>query len=326
MILKRLVKFGFFLQVLVLVISAILLWFPSFIHPVLPDKPASAGILYVVVSEALNGLPLASTLFAFFCALAMSLLFYFVVSLNELLPRDHLLIAILLMFLLSWNPSLLKLYPILPAGIFILGAFIPLMKIYAIQDPYRQVFTASMSISIASLIYIPVVYLLPLIWLSFLTYRITGWREWIIVLIGFSLPYLYWITWLFVTDEMSVSLAALITEIIPERLTFSIPDYKALIWMSTSGFMLAMAGLIHINFIQDKLISIRRRSFLMITFTFLSLLIMVLSSDPLTDSFTLLYIPLAFFLTNAIVLVKKSKVPELLIIIFIALLIVLRNL
>lgn len=326
MILKRLTKFGFFLQILLLLVMAIILWFPSFIHPLPPDRPVNAGILYTLLSDAIVSLPVLATVIAFGFAMVLSLMLYLLASINELISRDNLLVAILLMYFLSWNPSFLHLYPLLPAGLFILAAFFPLMRMHGMQDPYRQVFTSSMSISIASLFYLPAIYLLPLVWLSFLTYRITGWREWIITFIGFSIPYLYLLTWFFISDQLLTFLEVYQTALLPQVLSFQIPDTVPFIWMTSSVLMLGLMGLIHINFIQDKLISIRRRSFLMVSYSFLSLLVLIFSAVPSMNSFTLLYIPLAFFSTSAMMMAKRSLIPELLVILYIILLLVLRNL
>jgi hypothetical protein len=324
MILKKLTKLGFFIQVLLLVTSAIILWFPSFIHPSPPVKPGNSGILYILLFDLLINNPVTATAIAFGISLFMSFMLYLLAAINELISRDNLLAAILFMLLLSWNPSFLHLYPLLPAGLFILAAFFPLMRIYGMQDPYRQVFTASMSISLASLFYLPAVFLLPLVWLSFLTYRITGWREWIIVIIGFAIPYLYLFTWLFISDQLSANLQMIISALFPKEFSFQLHETIPMIWLTSSAFMLALMALIHINFIQDKLISIRRRSFLMISYSFLAVLILLFSADPAMNSFPLLYLPLAFFSTTSIMMVKKSRVPELLILVYLLILLVLR--
>jgi len=157
-------------------------------------------------------------------------------------------------------------HAILPAGILIIIALNAIMGMYGRPAAYHQVFTAAFSIGIASLFYIPLAYLMLMIWLTLITYRISTWHEYVVSVVGFILPLIYYISWLFWNDNLPSGLHQLgdnlFNLILPPRLSI-----VNMIWLWVSGFVLVVTMVAVLNIMNDKVISLRRRSWVLFNFS-----------------------------------------------------------
>jgi hypothetical protein len=214
-------------------------------------------------------------------------------------------------------------HALLPAGIFVIIALNSLMMMYGRQTAYHQVFTAAFSIGLASLFYLPLAYLLLLVWFTLVTYRVSTWREYIISIIGFATPVVYYMSWLFWNDNLESGLqhasAALFRLIRPERI--SLFDT---IWLSVSAFILVITMFAILNIMSDKLISLRRKAWVLFNFSFTALIAVFVAGWPILNANYIFVIPLSFFLTGSFSLIKRPFWFEVLAIGYLLLLVVMR--
>jgi hypothetical protein len=322
--LKRIVKLGFFLQLIIFTAVTLLLWLPSILEPKPALRLVSEGPLYAMFAELAVGLPLLSTLTALFFTLGISILVYIIGASNDIHNRDNFFSATFMMFFLSWNHSFLVLQPVIPAALLVLFAVMTIMKMYGWQDPLRQVFSASLSIGLASLFYFPAVYFLLLLWFSFITYRVTGWREWMISFIGFILPFIYLFSWYFWIDQFNEGVLRLVKSIDDPGLNLKGIVTVDFVWLITLILIILVASFSMVNLVQDKLISIRKKSFVIVNILFASFPVILLSGSPLVFSHQLLYLPLSLMLTMVLSNSKKTLYLEAGTLIFIGILLVFR--
>ena len=180
---------------------------------------------------------------------------------------------------------------------------------YGKQAPYRQVFTAAFSLSMASLFYLPLVYMILLLWFSLISYRISSWREYAITLIGFILPWIYYVSLLFWNDNVVSGLEnisnSLLNLVLPERLsTINI------LWLAVSVFVLVVTMTAVLNVVSDKLINLRRRAWVMFGYCVASLIVVLLSGWPILSANYLFVIPLSFFITGSVSMLKRPFLFE----------------
>lgn len=90
--------------------------------------------------------------------------------------------------LLQFSPSILL------ANLFLLAGLDPLLGVFRQGRVLSQYFKAGIWIGLASLIYPPYIATLPALWVSILFTRAFHWREHLVCLLGFSVPFLYWIS------------------------------------------------------------------------------------------------------------------------------------
>jgi hypothetical protein len=308
--LRRISKLTFFLQFLLFIGITALFWIPVFMNPRAPLHLSAEGPLYTVIADLFSlHLYLSESLTLIF-VIGLSLILYFIGSVNDILPRENFLSSILFVFLFSWNTEVLRMNPLLPAGLLVIISIYTLMRMYGQSEPYRQVFTASACVGLASLFYLPSMYFLIMIWISLVTYRVGSWREWIIALIGFIIPFIYLLSWYFWKDNFSNGTHRIIASVNDPGIVINgIRSFEA-VWMILSAFLLIITLIIVVNLSQDKLISMRRKTFIMVNFVLAYGIMMLMSGSPILIVIQLLYIPLAFFMASSLSLMKKGIILD----------------
>lgn len=320
--LKRLSKTGFLLQFIIFLAVGTILWFPAFVHPPPLVNIKLSGVLYLLFSGWISGNSIIAVSLAAFLVVAQAFMLHILLSSNDLVPRDSFIDGIIYLVCMSWNPSLLFFHPAIPAGLFILLALYMLMKMYGQSEPYQYVFTAAFSVSIASLIYLPALYFMIGLWISLLTFRIASWREWFITIIGLMVPFLYVISyyfWIGALQEGWQQIVAALRFQKSEGYTMTVAE---IVFLVTAILMMAIATIATLNAIQDKLISIRRKTWVILDFTLAGLIGVILTFGSWKTGHFFLMMPLAFFLTYAAIAIKKSRINDLLVLLFILMAIV----
>jgi hypothetical protein len=205
----------------------------------------------------------------------------------------------------SWNSNYQTLHAVLPAGVFIIIALHTIMDMYGRQAAYHQVFTAAFSLGIASLFYLPLTYMLLLLWFTLITYRVSAWREYAVSVIGYVLPFIYYVSWLFWNDRLGVDLqqlpASLFNFILPARISL-----LNTIWLLVSLFVTIITMMAVLNVMNDKLISLRRKAWVLFNYTLVALVIVVVAGWPFLSVNYLFVIPMSFFIAGSISLIKRS--------------------
>jgi hypothetical protein len=297
-------KSGTFIQFTLYAAVMAVFWIPALVHPGAPVITKADGYFYTLMVSWLVPFPVMTAILALLIVVLLSLFLFYMYQANGFFGRSNFLPAIIVLLAFSWNPSFQTMHAVLPAMLFIIIALNSILSMYGQQGAYHQVFTATFSVSIASLFYAPVACLLLLVWFSLISYRISGWREYAISVIGFLVPYIYFLSWLFWNDNVIQGLTQLHNSIFnlvrPSRIPL-IPT----IWLSVSAFMLVITMIAILNIMSDKLISLRRRAWVLFNFSFVSLIASLLAGWPILSANYLFIIPLSFFLTGSFVLIKR---------------------
>jgi hypothetical protein len=324
--LKLLSKTGFFLQFIVFLAIATILWFPTFIHPLPPVETDLSGPLFIVLKNWLQGAVIVSTSIAALLIISQAFLLHVLLSSHDLIPRDSFIDAIIFLVLMSWQPTMLCLHPALPAGFLVLLAIFMIMKMYGETDSYKNVFSASLSVGVAALFYQPAIYFMAGIWFSLFTYRITSWREWLITVMGLVLPLIYLFSYYYWDGTLSQGLDLIDRSVRIQFLSkISFTPVEMVFWIGALSAMV-LSSLMTLNSIQDKVISIRRKNWIMFDFSLAGMLFLLVAIGTLKTGHYLVMMPLAYFLTYAAIAVKKSRINDLIVVAFILMVIVLHYL
>lgn len=298
-------KSGTFIQFTIFTVILVMIWIPAFVNPLPPVQTPSDGPLYtLLVNNWLHQFTILTVAIALLLVVSQALILFYVYQANGFFGRSNFLPAIIILLAYSWNSNFQTLHAVLPAGIFIIIALHSIMVMYGRQAAFHQVFIAAFSIGIASLFYIPLAYLLLMIWFTLITYRISTWREYAVSIIGYILPFIYYISWLFWDNNLQQGLqhlsGSLVNLILPPRVSMI-----NTIWLSVSAFILAITMIAVLNLMNDKLISLRRRSWVLFNFSFTAVIAILLAGWPILSANYLFVIPLSFFLTGSVSLLKR---------------------
>jgi len=298
-------KSGTFIQFAIFSVILIIFWIPAIVHPLLPVTTPADGPLYTLLVKYLYPYPALTVVVALILVIIQSLILFYVYQANGFFGRSNFLPAIIILLAYSWNGNYQTLHAILPAAIFIIIALNALMGMYGQQAAYHKVFTAAFSLGIASLFYIPLTYLLLLIWFTLITYRISSWREYAVSIIGYILPFVYYISWLFWSDSLQQGLiqlsGSLFNLVLPARLSLI-----NTIWLSVSAFIAIVTMIAVLRTMGDKLISLRRRSWVLFNFSFTAIILVLLAGWPILSANYLFVIPMSFFITGSVTIIKRS--------------------
>lgn len=140
--------------------------------------------------------------------LAFLLVLFESLFLNHLLVRHGLFSkmsffpALLYMVFLSHDPRLLTFHPLLIANLFFLSALSNLLRSYDTASPYELIFNAGFLITCGGLFYAPFLFFTPLLFICLFVYRLYGWREWILSVLGWFTPWIFVLSYLYLTDSI----------------------------------------------------------------------------------------------------------------------------
>jgi len=316
-------KSGTFIQFTIYTVILALMWIPAFINPVPPVLSPSDGPLYILIANGLQQSTYLSVALALMLIILQSFILFYVYQANGFFKRSNFLPAIIILLAYSWNSNFQTMHAVLPAALFLILALNSIMGMYGKPASYQHMFVTSFSIGIASLFYIPLAYLLIMIWFILITYRISSWREYAVSIIGYILPFIYYFSWLFWNDDLQKGLehlaGSLVNLILPPRI--STIDT---IWLSVSAFLMVVTMIAVLNIMNDKLISLRRRSWVLFNFSITVLIAILLAGWPILSANYLFAIPLSFFVTGSLTMIKRPFWFEMLVLACLLLLVVMR--
>jgi hypothetical protein len=321
--LKWISKSGTFIQFTIFIVILLAFWIPAFVHPSLPVLTPADGPLYKLLLDFLYLYPALTVAVSLLFVIIQALVLFYVYQSNGFFGRSNFLPAIIILLAYSWNGNYQTMHALLPAGVFIIIALNALMSMYGQPAAYHHVFTTAFSLGIASLFYIPLTYMLLLIWFTFITYRISGWREYAVSVIGYLLPFIYYVSWLFWSDSLPEGLSlltgSLFNLVLPARLSLI-----NTIWLSVSAFFVVVTMMAVLNVMGDKLISLRRKAWVLFNFSLTSIIVVLFAGWPILSTNYLFVIPMSFFITGSLMLIKRSFWFEMLALVYFLLLISMR--
>ncbi len=193
------------------VYSAILIPIIAFLFWMEPLKaPASLAVypgegmmpLYTFFAKFYTGSSVWPVLTGFILILLNSLILSMLSYEFQFLQHRTFLPGILYVSIVSSFPSLQTFHPVYPATLFVLISVYYIFSTYHRRNEISSTFNASFFLSIGALFSLPVLMLLPLIWISiFVLQKNDNWRLLVIPLIGISLPWLILWSFLFVSGS-----------------------------------------------------------------------------------------------------------------------------
>jgi len=267
-------------------------------------------------------LPLAAVLFAFALVVFEAYLWNTFINKQSLLKQSSYFTATFYLLLFSCRPVLVSLYPSLLSSLFLILAFRSLAESYKKEKALGDAFNAGIFTGIASLIYFPSSVFIVFLWIGLLTIRSLVWREWVISVIGFILPFGFTLAYysVFYTPEnfWYENLIAPISEYHKPQ----VPGWQQVFLLSA----MAGAGLICMFYflgkISDNGVKNQKISALMVWFVVFAVGSIILSPQKDARSFMLLALPLSFILANYFARTKWKIIPEFLFMLLLAVIVI----
>jgi hypothetical protein len=314
-------RINIFFQLITILVVAVILFMPVIMNPAPTMVTKEPHPLYTFFILITGGMPIFMISVAIGILIFLSFFLYAILISHDMHPRESLLPVIFYLILAAGLKDSVGLGPALIASIFLIISLFLIIRIYGSNQPYKQVFSASFCVSVAALFYAPAMTFMLFIWLSFLTYRIASWREWVISLIGAIVPLLYMISYFFWIGKLP-GIFFNFGDFFNNPLT-RFPKFGLwqMIFLGFSGIALLMGLFRQIILIQDRLISIRRKTWIFIDFIIVAVLSAFLAGNDLRGHIAIIAIPGALFLSSSVTGKKASFTYELVAIIMVILLV-----
>lgn len=320
---RLILKSGEITQVLVFLAVLAIFWIPSFANPGVPSHLPLDGPLYTWMTQLINSVPMLALFIELGFIIAIALLLNLILLSNDLIQRKNFLPAIFIVLLLSWNNNLQALNPVVPALLFIIISIFYLLSAYNQQAPYKQLFTAGIMVGIASMFYLPFMVLLLGLFFSMLTLRINSLREWLIPVIAFLLPGIYWISIAYLFDT-PFPLVLVFRKTGIQMMFLNEVGNTTIFWIVSCWLFLLYSLFSTLNQLNARLISIRRKTYIIVDFLLVAVLILLSSGHVFLYVNMLIILFLCAFLAMYFDGSKRTTILDLIFSIFTVSLIVLR--
>ncbi|MBI4947413.1 MAG: hypothetical protein HY840_13555 [Bacteroidetes bacterium] len=302
------------ISIVLLPIALICLWVYGFIHPIAPLTEHAAP-LYKLLTAGIAQYPLLLTLISFLLVFCGAVLINHLVERNEIVATQTYLPALVYVVLMSLQPEMFSLHPIVIANLLMLFALNKLMQTYRKETAYAEAFDTGFLISIASLFYIPSGIFILLLWIGLLIIRPFIWREWIISLIGLILPWTFLVFYYFWNNTLDALKYEVFyyTNIAPRK-SFSVFVFSYYEYLQMTLLMVAVffsAG----RFLKDlskSTVQSRSNLLLMLYFLILGFASIFIAPSYSTIYLSFLAIPFSIFFSSFLLFAKKEWIAEIL--------------
>jgi hypothetical protein len=301
-------------SIVLLPIALIVLWAYGFFHPVVPLTEHAAP-LYKLLISGIEDYPFLLTLISFILIFCEALLINYIVEKNEIINTTTYLPALVYIVLMSLQPEMFSLHPIVIANLFMLLAVYKLMQTYRKETAYSEAFDTGFFIALAVLFYIPSIVFILLLWIGLIIIRPFIWREWVISLLGLMLPLAYLMFYYFWNSKLdALEYDALYYTLIAPSKSFNALSFSSAEYMQMA--VLLFAAIFSVGrFMRDlSKGTVRTRSNLLLIlyffiFSFASIFIAPEYSIPYLS---FLSIPFAIFFSAYLLFAKREWIAEVL--------------
>jgi len=304
------------------VIGAVL-WLKSLINPFTWSwYPGENGnILFRPLYYLLVNQPFYSVLFAFTLLILMAVLMqqindsYSFIRIRTKLPGS------LFVIIVSGLPQLHTLHPVYPAALFLLLAIERLFDQFDKNKAYPGIFNTGLFIGIGSLFYFNLIFLFPAFLAGIIILcRDYKWREFVIMILGLALPFVFAFGYMITVDEATLFLQSIVDNLkVP--VDYIRHDGNLHIFLSLIALLVAIGSVKILQQFDSKKVSTRKY------FTiFLLLFISTVASALLIPSASIemlvfASVPVTFLLSNFFVFIKSRFWGELLFLLFLGMVI-----
>lgn len=236
-----------------------------------------------------------------------------IVNRHEVLFRNSYLPAFMYVLLMSCALPLLQFHPLIVVNLIMLIVLDKTFSLFKGESPTTSLFDCGFLVSAASLVYFPAAFFFVLFLIALAMLRPFNVREWVIVFVGFLLPYFFLSVYFFWTDQLQSGWHQIKERFYPGQFKLEFVWDQPLLglMMLFSVLLLLSMYLLRQNFYKNV---IRTRSYQQILFLYFLIAVFssrLLGAVPLYQ-FTMLAIPLAvFFSYYFLAATKRPWISEL---------------
>lgn len=294
---------------LLLLIYALVLKFPGFLHPSKPLQQSGDHYLYTQLVRFLASLhipPIVYSLFAFLLLLGQALLLNRIFNAQKMIARPTYLPAMAFILVTSlfveWNQFSAPLI----INAFLIWIFYRMMLLYNVPKAGNVIFNIGLLLGIVTMLYHPAVVFILLVIFTLFIMRPFRIREWVIALLGVTTPYYFLALILYFTNQWSWG------HILP-TITFNLPRIPTSVFTTISISLLVIpfiaGGVFVQNNLNKMLIQVRKGWSLLLLFLMISLSVILIDGDTNYVNWILCVVPISAFHAAAYFYPLNKTIP-----------------
>lgn len=293
---------------LILLIYALVLKFPMFLHPSAPDR--NGNYLYRLLLNGLDTISQKNMFFysvlAFLLLFSQATLFNRIFNHLKLLAKPNYLAGMSYILVTSLLPDWNHFSAPLLINSLLIWIWYRMVSLYNVQFPLSSVFNIGLLTGIVTLIYLPAVAFLILMFFALLIMRPFRVREWVMSLVGFTSPYYFLLIFLYLTNQLSWK------NILPS-IDFAVPGIPRSIWITAGIVLLFVPFMIGGFFVQNNLnkllIQVRKSWSLLLVFLLVSVIVILINRGASYETWFLTAVPFAAFHASAYYYPQSKALP-----------------
>jgi len=295
----------YFAQISWIIIFAILFAIPGFVQ--LNGEAWSSNTLFLKLSCLHPWLNIhwVYESIQFLSILFIAFLIKYILTNHQLVHHSNFLPSLLMIALFGFQ-QLFYFELIMSLNLLLLVFFYQfILQSFDEEKPDNAIFSASFFIGLATLISYNNLAFLVLIWISFVVFQNYSWRYIPISIAGIIVPYLFFLTYLFWTNQLDL-ISAEWTAL--TNYPYQLPELKnlfSIIIYSILGFLILISLSKIIPETSSKIISIRKKVSFSLWFLLISIIAMLFSNEQIVKNIFL--IPLSGLLGYYLRVVKTRR-------------------
>ncbi len=281
---------------LLLFVYALVLKFPLFLHPFLPALHPEDNYLYRFILTMLNSLfgqaALPYAVLSFIILFSQATLLNSICNYHKMLPRASYLPGMSYILVTSLLPDWGHFSAPLLINSIMIWCWYRMVALYNSSTPVSAIFNIGFLLGIATLLYIPAIAFLILLFFALLIMRPFRIQEWFIGFIGFTAPFYFLILVLYFVHQLHWQ------NLVP-RIRFTFPAIPGSVWIIASISLLIIPFIIGGIFVQNNLnkmlIHIRKSWSLLLVFLIAAILVIIINKAGSYENWIVTAMPFAVF-------------------------------
>lgn len=260
--------------------------------------------LYKAMAEILGNMYFISWLTGIAFLLSGAFMINHIVNTHEISKRSY-LPGLIYIITASNSTEALRLHPILISNLFLLFAINRLLDIYRREETFSEVFDSGFLIALATLFYFPSIVFFGIILICLLLFHSFIWREWLISIIGFALPFLFLLIYYYLIDMRTDLFSQNIQNFTASK---NQDSYSTITRIYIGLVVLILALALAANFTNVKGIKLKTKKSTALVFWYLALSFSAILAftDFLQTDFALIAAPFSMVFGNYLLNVKRG--------------------
>lgn len=298
------------LALVIIPLLAVVLWIPGFLDPLLPVEQVNMP-LYGFLDAFFRSHIYIALVIGLLLLIGEAFLLNFILHQHQVVVKKNWLPALLVVVFGSCSPGLLWPGPQQFAGLLLLLAVHILLGTYRQDKSFGSVFNVGLLLGVASQLYIPSLVFFVFCFIGILMLRPFVWREWMMLLFGVLIPFIYGGVYFYWTDTYNEITSRIIIDPIINRdffLKLAPADY--FLTATTLLVLMVSAGRLVSGSLTSTL-KTKKGVGVMVWFMVFAVLAVVPAQSFAVSGFRFVIYPFAFFASNYFLQARRIWIAEL---------------